>query len=322
MRRHRRHVPTIHSLLRSSLLVTLGMPLLVPAADAALNCVLPPTLANPISYTDKCPGDRGGPNVVNAGGRDVYIQLPKNRTCSKRISVVNARNIRITGGHILFNDGEKGVINIGMTSGTTFIDGMLIDVNRRSADAIRVYRHKGRLIVQNTFIKGVSGTPTGTHGDVTHAQGGGPLQELTLQNVTGLTGYQGLFTPYRPSSGHGTHKLKLDRVNVGYDRGIPKSTGAKKPLMLLFFGSADNRNDRVPDRGTTLSNVYVDGSYWNFPYYRAIYAAPKAGSGGCATFDGKHKISGRACDGSPPGGNFAPAANVGRNYNRARFCRR
>ncbi len=313
---------TVPSLILPTCLAALASFSLIPQANAAINCVPPPALSKPITFTDKCPGDRGGPHAVNARGRDVYIQLPKNKICSRSITVTNARNIRITGGQIVFNDSKQGVINIGMTQGTTFIDGMLIDVNRHSADAIRVYRHKGKLVVQNTHIKGVSGTVKGTHGDVTHAQGGGPLQELTLQNVTGMTGYQGLFTPYRPGSGHGTHKLRLERVNVGYDRGIPKSTGARKPLKLLYFGSANNSGDRVPDRGTSLSNVYVDVSYWNFPYQKSIYAEPRPGSGGCATFDGRQKISGRVCSGRPGGGDFARISDVGRSYNRSKFCRR
>lgn len=315
-------IHTVHKVLLPFGLAALASLLFVPEGNAAINCVLPPALSNPITYEDKCPADRGGPAVVNARGRDVYIKLPKNRTCRGRISVVHARNVRITGGHIVFAGGFSQVISIGYTSGTTFIDGMLIDVNKKFADAIRAYRHKGHMVVQNTYIKGVGGTPSGPHGDIVHAQGGGPLQQLTLQNVTGLTGYQGLFTPYRVRSGHGTHQLKLDRVNFGYDRDFSKSSGARKPLKLLFFGSASNKEDRTPDRGTSLSSVNVDTSYWNFPYQKAVYAEPRPGSGGCASFDGIQKISGQVCGGRPSGGDFAPAGSVGRSYNRSRFCRR
>lgn len=315
-------IHTVQKLILPSCLAVAASMVVVPEVDAAINCVRPPALSNPITFKNKCPMDRGGPRQVNARGRDVLVELPRNKTCRGSITVTNARNIRIMGGHIVYNDGKQAVINIGMTRGTTFIDGMLIDVNKKFADAVRAYRHKGRMIVQNTHIRGVSGTKKGPHGDITHAQGGGPLQELVLQNVTGLTGYQGLFTPYRPGSGHGTRKLKLERVNVGYDRSISKSSGARKPLKLLFFGSASNRNDRVPDRGTSLSNVYADGSYWNFPYQRAIYAEPRPGSGGCASFDGRHKISGQVCGGRPRGGDFARVSDVGRSYNRSKFCYR
>ncbi|MBL8660497.1 MAG: hypothetical protein JNM75_12165 [Rhodospirillales bacterium] len=312
---------TVSNLLVPACFAALASMLMGSMAQAAINCVPPPSLSKPISFTNVCPGDRGGPHALNARGRDVYIQLPKNRVCKRSITVTNARNVRITGGHIVYNDSKQAVINVGITRGTTFIDGMLIDVNKKSADAIRVYRHKGRLVVQNTLIKGVSGTVKGVHGDITHAQGGGPLQELIFQNVTGFTGYQGLFTPYRPASGHGTHKLRLERVNVGYDRSIPKSSGARKPLMLLYLGSVSSPGNRTPDRGTSMNNVYVDVSYWKFPYQKSVYAEPRPGSGGCATFDGRQKISGRVCSGKPGGGDFVPAGTVGRSYNRSRFCR-
>lgn len=289
-------------------------------ADAAISCVAPPALSNPIVYDGKCPGDSGFPVSVKAGGRDVYVKLPTNRSCSKHLNIDYARNTRITGGQFIYNDSDDAVLTFRFSSGTTFVDGLYIDVNKKSADAIQVNNYKGRLVVQNTFIRGISGTLSGIHGDLLHAQGGGPLQELTLQNVTGMTGYQGLFTPYRPGSGDGTRKLKIDRVNVSYDPALSKSSGAKKPLVLLYMGSADNSTDRVPDLGTTLSSVYVDGSYWNFPYTNALYAKPKSGSGSCATFDAKHKISGQACGGRPSSGDYAPASQVGRSYVRSRFC--
>jgi hypothetical protein len=148
----------------------------------------------------------------------------------------------------------------------------------------------------------------------------GPLQELILQNVTGYTGYQGLFTPYRPDSGHGTRALRLERVNVAYDRTLHHSTGAGKPLILLFLGSADDPRDRPPDKGTSLSEVYADASYWNWSYLRSIYPKAAFSTGRCVGFDSVHGITGRVCEGPPPAGDFAPEALVGRSYDRTRFC--
>ncbi len=312
------------SLSRRSVIVsaTLGVTLAVgfsAVANAAISCVPPPPLSNPVTYQGKCPGEAGFPQQLKLKNRDVYIKLPTNKICSKSLTITFARNIRITGGQFVYNDSKQAVISIGYSSGTTMIDGVLIDVNKKAADAIRTYRHKGRLIVQNVYAKGIGGRKSGPHGDLVQPQGGGPLQELTLQNVTGLTGYQGLFTPYRPREGHGTRKLRLDHVNVGYDPSFPKSSGAGKPLMLLFMGNASDPVNKVPDQGTTLSSVYVDGSYWNFAYQKAIYAQPRPGGGNCATFDSNQKISGQACGGKP--GDFAPASKVGRSYNRAYFCK-
>ncbi|MGK2953263.1 MAG: hypothetical protein ACSLEZ_12870, partial [Thiobacillus sp.] len=288
-------------------------------AIAAINCKSPPVLVNPVIYEGKCPGESGLPNVVKSNGKDVFIKLPENKICSGKLVVSGARNTRITGGQFIYNDSAPAVITLDNSSGISFLDGLHIDVNKKYADAIRTYKHTGQIIIQNAFVKGISGTVKATHGDLMHAQGGGPLQELTLQNVTGLTGYQGLFAPYRPSNGHGTRKLTLDRVNIGYDPGLSKSSGAGKPLKLLYIGSADNSTDRVPDLGSNFSNVFVNGSYWNIAYYKTVYAQPITGSS-CATFEEKHKVSGQVCDGIPADGDYAPAARVGQNYNRDYFC--
>jgi hypothetical protein len=166
---------------------------------------------------------------------------------------------------------------------------------------------------KNSNVRGISGTLDGFHGDIIHAQNGGPLTSLTMQNVTAITGYQGLFTPYRPSSGHGTHKLKLDRVQIAYD---PKYS--KRSLKLLYLGSADNSTDPVPDQGSTFSEVYLDASFWNIAYYKSSYAEPAPAST-CATYPAKHKVNGSVCPGRPAS-EFAPASNVGRNYSRSFFC--
>jgi hypothetical protein len=188
-----------------------------------------------------------------------------------------------------------------------------IDVNGKYADAIRTYNYKGSLVLQNSNVRGISGTLNGYHGDIIHAQNGGPLTSLTMQNVTAITGYQGLFTPYRPSSGHGTRKLKLDRVQIAYD---PKYS--KRSLKLLYLGSADNTTDPVPDLGSTFSSVYLDASFWKIAYYKSSYAEPTPAST-CATYPAKHKVSGSVCNGRPSS-EFAPAANVGRSYSRSFFC--
>ena len=38
------------------------------------------------------------------------------------------------------------LLNLSQTAGTSFLEGLSIDVAGKSADAIRVYRHTGRLI--------------------------------------------------------------------------------------------------------------------------------------------------------------------------------
>lgn len=312
-----------------SLAATAALPI---SAQAAIFCAEPPVLTEPRVYEGKCPEEAGGPAAVVHSG-DVLIKLPTNKVCEGSINIARARNVWITGGSIAFDiskaavtnyfDGRKAVITVKESSGTTFIEGLDVDAKGTSADAIRALMHTGRLVIQNTRIHGVSGRTTGPHGDTTHAQAGGPLFALVLQNVSAFTGYQGLFTPYRVANGHGTRKLKLQRVNFGYDPNIPLSS---KPLKLMFIGSASETVNRSPDRGTSLSHVYVDVSVWQqrlpgFSYQKAIFPVPSPQPDGCAIFDPADKIWGQACGGNPPDGDFAPAERVGLAYDRAYFCR-
>lgn len=283
------------------------------STQAAINCIAPPALVSPLSYVDMCPGDGGFPKDVRAGGRDVYIKLPTTRTCSISLTVTGAKNVRITGGHFVQADASSATITIrNLTAaatepaGTIFIDGVNIDVNGKTADAIRTYNYKGNFVLQNSNVRG-------SKGDIVHAQNGGPLASLTMQNVTAITGYVGLFTPYRLSTGHGTRKLTLDRVQFAYD---PKYS--KSALRLLYMGSADNATDRVPDLGSTFSSVYLDGLFWKIPYYKTSYAEPTP-STSCSTYATKHLVTGSVCQG-PPASEFAPAAQVGLTYSRSFFC--
>lgn len=282
-------------------------------AWAAINCIAPPALVTPLSYTDKCPGESGFPQDVRAGGRDVYIKLPTTRKCSLPFMVTGAKNVRITGGHFVQAVASPATITIrNLTaattepSGTIFIDGVNIDVNGKTADAIRTYNYKGSFVLQNANVRG-------TNGDIVQPQEGGPLASLTMQNVTAITGLRGLFTPYRFRSGHGTRKLTLDRVQFAYD-----PTYSKSSSRLLYMGSADDTWDSVPDLGSTFSSVYLDGSFWKLPYYRTSYAQP-APSTTCSTYATKHLVTGSVCQG-PPASEFAPAAQVGLTYSRSFFC--
>jgi hypothetical protein len=100
-------------------------------SNAAISCVPPPVLSNPLNYNGLCPGDSGFPTVVKAAGKDVYIKFPTNRSCSRGLTVEKPRNLRITGGSLIFGDTTAAVVTVRDTSGDTMIDGMYIDVKER-----------------------------------------------------------------------------------------------------------------------------------------------------------------------------------------------
>ncbi len=283
------------------------------------SCIAPPALSNPTVIDGVCPG------VVDGKGKDLLIKMPKT-TCTKQVNIQHARNVHLIGGKIVLDSNEARAVSLSYITGTVHIEGLHIDNNNRPADGISMYRSPDAVLtVQNTLIEGPGGTANGVHGDVIHTQGDGPLKEFNVENFSGYTSYQGIFTPFRsPEDGStGAKRITLKNVNVAYD---PRKPSSQKPLMLLFFGSATSGanqyglRDLTAPNGTTLSNVFVDASRGGVSYTSMVTANPKPGSDGCATFDPVHNISGKFCDGEPKGGDFAPRDAVGVNYNRAKFC--
>ena len=296
---------------------------------ATTSCLSPPALKNPMVFAGKCPGDSGGPHQIKPGGKDVLIKLPLDRVCDKssNISISGAGNVHIVGGHLVHTmpDGKNGVnkmINLTGTSGTTFIEGMHIDVNNKHCDAIAAYNNKGKVIVQNSVLRGMGGAAGDTHGDAIHPQGGGPLADIIFQNVSVYTGYQGLFVVYR-ENGHGTRHLDLRKVNLAYD---PRMPASQKPLILLYLGhenpkpSMYNTLDYLPPDGTVLDQVFIDSSLKKVAYHTRVIPNGTPGAGGCASF-GSKKIQGKVCDGKPSGGDFAPQKLVGLGYDRSKLCK-
>lgn len=283
------------------------------------SCIAPPALSSPTVVSGSCPG------VVDGKGKDLLIRMP-NKTCTKQLNIRNARNVHVIGGKIVLDSDEARAVSLSYITGNVHIEGLHIDNNNRPSDGISMYRSPDAVLtVQNTLIEGPGGVAKGTHGDVIHTQGDGPLKEFNVENFTGYTSYQGIFTPFRsPKDGNdGAKRITMKNVNVAYD---PRMPSWQKPLMLLFFGSATSTpnqyglRDLTAPNGTTLSNVYVDASRGGKSYYSMVTANPRPGSDGCATFDPVHKIQGKFCGGAPKGGDFAPRNAVGVNYNRAKFC--
>lgn len=304
------------------LALVLGLSSSAIAVGAPINCMYPPDLSDPIVYTKACPGDPGFPSNVFAGGRDVSIKLPETRTCYRRLRVSNARNTRITGGKFVCNvptsvSAPPPVVYIDSTSGASFIDCVHIDVNNRRSDAIRTFRHKGQLIVQNVLIEGLGGAPAGASRSAVSALGGGPMQDLALQNVTVITENTGVDLAYCPDIRGGTRNLMLNRVNVSYLGDAP--TSPDSPFLLRVGGDGDARY-QVPPVGASLSQVYVDTGALTVPFYDAVYAGAQPTPTSCSDFDARHGIAGQVCDGAPPQGSFAERFMVGANYHRGNFC--
>lgn len=101
---------------------------------------------------------------------------------------------------------------------------------------------------------------------------------------------------------------------------LPKwPAGTTPPKGLYYIGSATSSTRQAPPDGTSLTDVYADGSHWDLPYQKTVYAEPKPQPDGCATF-ASDKFAGKVCLGPPPQGDFAPAGRVGLDCGRSYFC--
>lgn len=283
------------------------------------SCLAPPMLSTPMVVRDTCPGS------IDAKGGDLLVKMP-NKTCTEALNIHNARNVHVLGGRIELGADAARAVSLSSIKGQIHLEGMHVDAMNRPADGISIYNSpSATLTVQNSLIKGLGGIPAGTHGDVIHTQGGGPLKELRVENVSGFTSYQGIFTPFRlpQHDSTGAKRIVMKNVYLAYD---PRMPASQKPLMLLFLGSGSptanmyGMLDYTAPEGTVLSNVYVDPSSRNVPYYTKILVEPKPGADGCATFDAVHKVEGKVCGGKPKQGTFAPESAVGLNYARSKFC--
>lgn len=289
-----------------------------------------PTLSAPVTFTDKCPEDGNGPRNVLAAGADVMITLPTSRTCTGNISVNGANDLIIIGGEIVCDGGtacpnQSGMININGLTGTAHIEGVHLKGNGKVVDLIREFDSpNARLVIQNVRGEGWAGMEPGWHGDCVHAQGGGVIGSIAFQNVTcdanfNSVGRNALQLPQQSGfGGTGAHALFLNRVNIRW-------SGTNFGVMYNFGGNPSYPDDQLPDLGITLTDVYGIA-----PLTSSRVAPPVTmntdGVGDCVRYGtfpeyttGDNKIVGKICEGTPAGGDFAPAAKVGRSYSRALF---
>ncbi len=279
-------------------------------------CVVPPTLSNPLVYTNKCPDEAGGPGTIKAGGRDVLIELPTTRVCDGGINLSETGNVHIKGGVLKLNGYMDGINMHSIPANKTlFIEGVEVDGNNQVADLIRTFSMGANttLVVQNTYVHGQHWAAS-PHADCVHNQGGGALGKLILQNFSCYdTGNNGLQVIYAPSSGGvGARSLFFDRVDI--------SKGPGKTGGLVNFGGTDSGNygyAAYPPDGAQITALYSEMKVKPDAVYKTD------GTGDCKQYGTwtQPGVQGKVCIGRPAGGNFAPSAKVGLNYDRSAFCK-
>lgn len=294
---------------------------------------------NTVVFENVCPEDAGFPTRSQMAGKDVKITLPKDRVCKTRASIggttsVAANNIWVVGGKIEYYSSDingGGGITLAYWKGTAFFEGLEIDMQNSCNDGIRSYTAMGenaRVVIQNSYIRGLGYcTPSGTHGDMYHAQGGLPVvKEFVMQNSRGDLINQGIFVPYR-ESGHGVRKMILDHVELRLDDRY--KFVLDKISTMIYAGTYNNNEDLPPPDGQSYNEVYLN---WWDPWYpntidRKNITIPNVDgydANGCGIFSEQTKtdfkiLSGQWCKGSPPNGTFVPLDKIGLNYDRSYF---
>lgn len=168
----------------------------------------------------------------------------------KYLRIEGGRNVAVLGGSFAPSYGYNtptAAIGTKNQSGSIWIEGVSID-NQDSygSDGIVLNAAGDKAIpatIKNTTIVNVQGTQNGRHGDIVQPQG--RIGELTITNLIGTTGYQGLFLMRQDGISYGgkVDSIKLTNVRLEHLPG-----GDKRCLYLISVGGKQD---------VELDNVYL-----------------------------------------------------------------
>ena len=198
-------------------------------------------------------------------------------------------------------------------SGTSFVEGLHIDVKGHEADCIvsrnpdsmsdAAAQSRRDVVIQNTYCSGVEGLPNtdigdGVHGDLFQNQGGDILRRLVFENVSMRTSQEGIVL-HGNGSFSGTKSLVIRRYDYTWD---PRYVGddAYERFGLAFAG--------WPGPDWTLENIRID-DYRDGGDYIKI-GDQRYGSFSSSTVQAHPEIR----SGLPAEGAFALPGRTGVNY--------
>jgi len=199
-------------------------------------------------------------------------------------------------------------------SGTSFLEGLHIDVRGHEADCIvsrnpdemtdAEARSKRDVIVQNTYCSGVEGLGRskigdGVHGDLFQNQGKDIMRRLVFENVSMRSSQEGIVL-HGSGSKRGAKTLLVRRYDYTWD---PRYVGDDdyEHFGLAFDGYADKN-------GWELADIRIDDYRDGFDYL--IVNGQRYGNAPSDKVQSHAAIS----SGLPPDGGFAPADKTGLHY--------
>lgn len=218
--------------------------------------------------------------------------------------------------------------------GAVYVEGVHLDgINVTELDGIQVsaITSNTQVTIQNCRFDNIKGIQSGLHGDIfqTGSTNMGPTGAVRVHRLSGNCNYQGFFLDPQNSGtrGGGIASLTMSDVNV-------VRNGTTTSRLYFFY----NDQSRYTSFGypISLTNVWANpgsgqtvqedavwpasyaGSNGNFP--DANYQAKRASdsTGPYAHWPGLNAsgkvLSGRVYEGTPPGGDFVKASDVGLGY--------
>ncbi len=180
---------------------------------------------------------------VYRADEDARIDTPRGGW-SRPMVVRGGRNVRIDG------KGETvSRLQLNAQTGSVTISNLNI-VLHGEGDAIAVASRNGRspdVTLENIRVSGVDGTREGVHSDI--FQGQGDIGRLTIRNLVGSSGYQGIFLRGTPDRAVGS--ATLERVSLSH-------SGQARGFLLWFGNGVRKPGDVASPRFPVyLKDVYV-----------------------------------------------------------------
>ncbi|ATE64607.1 hypothetical protein [Rhizorhabdus dicambivorans] len=176
-------------------------------------------------------------------GRDVRITAPPGGW---------GRPLRVQGGRHVLIDGRNELVGrmaLRQQTGSVTISNARIFMTEEG-DAIAVASRNGHapdVTLNNIVVGGVRGTREGVHSDI--FQGQGDIGRLTINDLTGSSGYQGIFLKGTP--GRAVGSVHLNRVVLSH-------SGAALGFLLWFGDGIRKPGDvAAPRFPVYLNQVYV-----------------------------------------------------------------
>lgn len=272
------------------------------------------------------PPIQASPTVVNldagtfysgsfGASEDVTLVMPASQRTTET-AVDGGRHVRIIGGRHGRPSGaaQTQLISVTNATGSVYVEGLDLnagDFVATESDALMLGgsadgTKRPDVYIQNCRIMGVAGSLSGGHGD-----GYGPwvaVRNLYVDQVTAQTGYQGFFLDPNNVTGN----VFISRTNI-----VSTSPPGDGGFIYWFTRASDPQ---------AYHPIYLDQVYAKAlngaDFMTALVWPPQGQTNGATTSDGGltmtfpsiTQISGSIIKGDPPGGDFAPSANVGLSY--------